>query len=108
MAVLFRSTLVSILSLLRYVCTKTDEVDPVYCAMKACKWSRFIAPLIPNLGTVLRGVVKCSPGRFAFRKETRYLLIGGGEGAGQAPALVWTLWRGEKSLATAGIRTPDR
>ena len=28
--------------------------------------------------------------------------------AGEAPRLDWTFWRGEKSVATAGIRTTDR
>ena len=59
MAFVFRSTLVSILSLLRYRCTKADEVDPVY-AMKACERNRVTAPLILRLGIGWRGVVKCT------------------------------------------------
>jgi len=44
------------------------------------------------------------PGRFASGKETRYLLSGGLDG----PQRSYGHWRREKSLATAGIRTPDR
>jgi hypothetical protein len=104
LAVLFRSTLVSILSLLRYLCTETDEVDPVY-AMKACKWSRVIAPLILSLGTGWRGVVKCTSQALCLWEGDAVPIEWG---AGRSPALVWTLWSREKSLSTAGIRTSDR
>jgi hypothetical protein len=72
--------------------------------MKMYRRSIGITPLILDLGTRWRRVVN-------FTSQTLYSLgktsVPNEQEAGFAPEPVWTFWRREKSVATAGIQTPD-
>jgi hypothetical protein len=71
--------------------------------MKTYRGSRGIAPLILNLGTILRWVVTSRPGLFTHRTGPRYLWMW----AGWATEPVWKFWRRQQSFAPTTNRTAD-
>jgi len=73
--------------------------------MKAYMGVGGLDPLFLNLGTGWRWVVSVTPQPLYPREGT---LVPTVQEAGWAPEWVWTFRRKEPSLATAGIRTPDR
>ena len=75
-------------------------------AVKAYRGTRGVAPVILNLGARWKWVFSIAPLPLYPREKIRPVPIE--EEAGWSPAPVWSVWRTEKSLIHAGIRTPDR
>jgi len=73
--------------------------------MKAYRGVGGMDPLFLTLGIGWRVVVSVTPQLLYPREGT---LVPTVQEAGWVPDWVWTFWRKELSLATAGIRTPAR
>ena len=90
-------------------CTETDtvkdkcELFPVH-DMKAYRASRGMEPLILNLGTRWKCVVKFTPRRFIIGKEARYQL---NSRLGR-PQCQYDVMQKGKNSRSKGVQTPDR